>query len=140
MYTRKQGCEWHATFDLSKNRWIQAAWRRETLKLENAVVTEARTTVEEVGMRLKFEDNAIQLHGEWINQEWKSTCKRVKTALQKGNKQMRIETYQPKDQQGRFFRKQEEECHLWLAQNLHSRKTSSIISNLEQMVETRTWR
>ena len=25
----------------SENRWIQAAWRRETLKEENAVVTEA---------------------------------------------------------------------------------------------------
>ena len=139
MYARKQGCEWHATFDMSKNRWIQAAWRRETLKVENAVVTEART-MEAVGMRLKFEDNAIQLDGEWIKQEWKSTWKRVKTVLQKGNKQMRIETYQSKDQQGRFFRKQDEECHLWLAQNLHSRKTSSIISILEQMMETRTWK
>ena len=114
--------------------------RRETLKVENAVVTEARTTMEEVGMTLKFQDNAIQLDGEWIKQEWKSTWKRVKTALQKGNKQMRIETYQSKDQQGRFLRKKEEECHLWLAQNLHARKTSSIISILEQMVETRTWK
>ena len=110
------------------------------MKVENAVVTEARTTMEEVGMTLKFQDNAIQLDGEWIKQEWKSTWKRVKTALQKGNKQMRIETYQSKDQQGRFLRKQEEECHLWLAQNLHARKTSSIISILEQMVETRTWK
>ena len=62
MYARKQGCEWHATFDMSKNRWIQAAWRRETLKVENAVVTEART-MEAVGMRLKFE---IQMRYNWM--------------------------------------------------------------------------
>ena len=76
----------------SENRWIQAAWKRETLKVENAAVTEARTTMEELGIRVKFEDNAIQLDCEWIEQEWKPTWKRVKTALQKGTKQMRIET------------------------------------------------
>ena len=53
---------------------IQAAWIRETLMVENAIVTETRTTMEEVGMRLKFEDNAIQLDGERIEKEWKPTC------------------------------------------------------------------
>ena len=57
----------------SENRWIQAARRRETLKVENAAVNEARTIMEEVGMRLKFDDNAIQLNGERIEQEWKPT-------------------------------------------------------------------
>ena len=65
------------------------------MKVTNAIATEARTT-EEVGMRLKFEDKAIQLDGERIKQEWKSTLKRVKTAFQKGTKQMKIETYQSK--------------------------------------------
>ena len=49
-------------------------------------------------LRLKFEDNAIQLDCEQIKQEWKLPLKRVKSALQKGTKQMRIETYQPKMQ------------------------------------------
>ena len=57
---KEQGCKWHAKFGMSKNRWIQAAWRRETLKVENTVAMEARTTMEEVGMRLKFKDNAMQ--------------------------------------------------------------------------------
>ena len=68
----------------------------------------------------------------------KPTWKRVKTALQKRAKQMRIETYPSKDQQSRFFREQEEEWHLCLTQKLHPRKTSSIMSMLEQMVETRS--
>ena len=53
---------------------------------------------------------------------------------------MRIETYQSKDQQSRFFREQEVECYLWLTQNFYPWKTSSIISMMEQMVETRSWR
>ena len=77
----------------SENWWIQAAWRRETLKEENAVVTEARTTIKEAGITLEFKDNMIQLNGEKIDQEWKPTWRRVKSALQKGARQKRIETY-----------------------------------------------
>ena len=50
------------------NWWIQAAWRKETLNVKSAIVTEAQTTMEEVGMRFKFSDNAIQLDGEPIEQ------------------------------------------------------------------------
>ena len=35
---------------------------------------------------------------------------------------------------------QEEECHVWLSQNLHGRKTSSIMTMLEQTVETKSWK
>ena len=109
-----------------ENRRIQVAWRRETLKVENAVV------IKEVGIRLKFEDNAIQMDGERIEQEWKPTWKRVKRALQK--------SYQSKDQQNRFFREQEKEFHLWLTHNLHPQKTSTIMSMLKQMMETKSWK
>ena len=39
------------------------------MKIENAVVIEARTTMEEESMRLKSDDNVIQLDGERIKQE-----------------------------------------------------------------------
>ena len=93
----------------STNRWIQAAWRW-----------------------------WLQLDGERIKQEWKPIWIRVKSVLQKCIKQMRIEMYESKEQQNRLFKEQEPECHLWLTQNLHPRKTSSIISMLEQMAETRS--
>ena len=51
---------------------------------------------------------------------------------------MRIEMYQSKDQQSRFFREHKLECHLWLTQNFHPHKTSSVMLMLEQMVETRS--
>ena len=62
-------------------------------------------------MRLKFQKKGIQLCGDRIEQQWKLTWKREKTAAQKGTKQIGIETYQAKDQQSRSFREQEEECH-----------------------------
>ena len=52
-------------------------------------------------------------------QERTPTWRRVKTVFQKGTKQMRIERYQSKEQQSRFFREQEERSQLWdLTQNL----------------------
>ena len=56
------------------------------MKVENAVVTEAQTTMEEVDMRFKFGDSAIQLVGEQTEQKWKPTWKRVETVLQKCTK------------------------------------------------------
>ena len=120
-----------------ENNWIQAAWKKETWKnstVSIALVTKVQTNNNgKLGMRLKFQDNAIRLDGEQIKQKWKLTWKRVKTVFKKGNKQMRIKTYQSKEQQTRLFREQEEEC-----QNLHRRKTSPIMLMLDQMVETRS--
>ena len=48
--------------------------------------------------------------------------------------------YKAKQQQSKLFSDQEEECHMWLSQNLHPRKTSAIMNMLEQMVETRSWK
>ena len=36
----------------STNSWIQAAWRREMMKEENAIVTEAVKIMEDVGVRI----------------------------------------------------------------------------------------
>ena len=68
----------------SENRWIQAAWRRETSNVENAVVTEARTTMEEVGMGLKFEENAMQLDGEHIRKKVEANVEKGKNSASKG--------------------------------------------------------
>ena len=68
----------------SENRWIQAAWSRDTLQVENAVVTEARTTMEEVVMRLKFEDNAMQLNGEQIRKKREVNLEKGKNSASKG--------------------------------------------------------
>ena len=59
----------------STNRWIEAAWMRETMKEENAIVMESIKTMEEVGVRLRFEDDSIRLDEEVIEaeREYKAT-------------------------------------------------------------------
>ena len=52
----------------------------------------------------------------------------------------RIEEYSIKEQQSRLYKEQEKECHIWLAQNLNPEKTASIMTMMEQMVETRSWK
>ena len=48
--------------------------------------------------------------------------------------------YKNKEQQSKLFAEQEQECNLWLSQNLDPRKTASILMMIEQMVETRAWK
>ena len=52
----------------STNPWIEAAWRRETIKEENAIVVELVKTMKEVGVRLHFEGKSIRL-GDEVNDE-----------------------------------------------------------------------
>ena len=98
--------------------------------------------MEEVGVRLRFEGKLIRLGDEVIDEEreWKPTWWKVKTYLQKAMESRRIANYKTKEQQRQFYQEKEDECHLWLSQNLHGRKTSSIMKMLEQMVETRSWK
>ena len=49
------------------NRWIEAAWR-ETIKEENAVVVESVKAMEEIGVRLHFEEKLIRLGDEVIDE------------------------------------------------------------------------
>ena len=65
---------------------------------------------------------------------------RLKEKWKKGMKTRRIESYQAKEQQSKVYSEQEKECHLWLTQNLNPRKTAVIMTMLEQMVETRSWK
>ena len=134
----------HVTCYIAKstNRWIEAPWRRETIKKENAIVVESVKTIEEVGVRLHFEEKSKRLGNEVIDgeREWKPTLRKVKTCLKKVLESKGIENYNAKKQESQFYQEQEEECHLWLSQNLYGRKTSSIMMMLEQIVETRSWK
>ena len=97
--------------------------------------------MKEVGVRLRFEGKSIRLGNEAIDEErkWKLTWQKVKTCLQKAMESRRIENYKTKEHQSQFYQEQEDEYHLWLSQNLDGRKTSSVMTILEQMMETRSW-
>ena len=110
------------------------------MKEENAIVMESIMTMNEVGVRLRFEGDSIRLDDEIIDddREYRSTWRKVKTCLQKATEMKRIEMYKTKEQQSQLYQEQEEECHWCLNQNLHGRKTAAIMTMLEQMVETRS--
>ena len=59
--------------------------------------------------------------------------------MKKGVKK-RVDKYETKEQQSKLCRGQEQECHVWLSQNLNPGKTVAIMTMLEQMVETRSWK
>ena len=59
--------------------------------------------------------------------------------MKKGVKK-RVDKYETKEQQSKLCRGQEQECHVWLSQNLYPGKTAAIMTLLEQMVETRSWK
>ena len=42
--------------------------------------------------------------------------------------------------QGKIYKKLDKRCNIWLEQNLAPRKTSGIMSTIEQMSETRAWK
>ena len=124
----------------SEDKWISAAWRRKNTKEENSIVEEAMKTLENVGAEIQFEEGNIRIDAELIDGGWKPAWKRLKEKLKKGVKNQRIEEYEMKEQQSKLYREQEQECHVWLSQNLNPGKTAATMTMLEQMVETRSWK
>ena len=124
----------------SNNKWIQVAWQRETVKENNAIIDEAVKVMMEIDKTLTFIENNVILEGEVLELEWKPTWKKVKAELKKGVEKKRMETYGQKELQSDLYRRQEQEYHLWLKQRLTPRKTASIMTVTEQMVETRGWK
>ena len=124
----------------STNEWIKVAWNRKALKNESSIIDEVVATMAQLGADIQFEDNAAKLGGEQIDAEWRLTWKKIKESFKKGTRSKRIENYKNKEQQSKLFAEQEQECNLWLSQNLDPRKTTSILTMIEQMVETRAWK
>ena len=124
----------------SENKWINVAWKRENTKEENSIVEEAMKTTEDVGEEIQFEESNIWIDGELIDGGRKPPWKRLKEKLKKGVKNQRVEEYGTKEQESKLYRGQEQECHVWLSQNLNPGKTAAIMTMLKQMGETRSWK
>ena len=93
-----------------------------------------------VGKVLDFEEDCILMDGERIEKDWKLTWRAIMARLEKGVEQKRREEYLDKKMQSEIFRKQDESCNLWLRQNLTPRKTASVMTMLEQMIEIKPWK
>ena len=97
-------------------------------------------TMEDVGVEIQFEGGNIWIDGELVDGGWKPPWKRFKEKLKKAVKNQRVVEHRTKKQQRKLYRGQEQEFHVWLSQNLNPGKTVAIMTMLEQMVETRSWK
>ena len=114
----------------SENRWISAAWKRDTLKEENSIIPqEAIQTMTDVGVETGFEEGNIRIDGELINQGWKLAWKKLKEKMKRGMKNQRIEHYVVKDQQSQLYRSQEKECFCVVDPESQPRKNRSTDDN-----------
>ena len=71
-------------------------------------------TMEDVEVEIQFEGGTIWIDGELIDGGWKLSMKRLKEKLKMGVKDQRVEECRTKEQQSKFYRGQEQECHVWL--------------------------
>ena len=82
----------------------------------------------------------MKLGGKILDREFKPIWKQVKKCFKKGSEEKRFWQYRKKEIQSEIYNKQDKKCNRWLEQNLMPRKISSIMSMIEQMVETRAWK
>ena len=93
-----------------------------------------------VGTVINFQEDGILLDRERIEKDWKLTLRSIKTRLKKGVEEKWKEEYLEKQMQSKIFRKQDESCNLWLRQNLTPRKTVSVMTLMDQMIEKKSWK
>ena len=62
---------------------------------------------------LEFRENNVRLE-EVLELEKKPTCNKVKAELKKGVEKKRKQTYDQKKLHSNIYRRQKQECHLWL--------------------------
>ena len=97
-------------------------------------------TMQTKGKTVQFDGEDMKLEEKILDREFKPMRKQVKKCFKKGSDEKRLEQYIKKEMQSEIYNKQDKKCNKWLEQNLTPRKTSAIMSMIEQMVETRAWK
>ena len=96
-----------------------------------------------LGKRIEFDGGNVipkgeRLEGTWKETgTWKKTWGKVKKIIKKETESNRKDSYRKKELQSEFYRKQHDECNMWLKQKLEPWKTGAIKNLQEKMVETR---
>ena len=80
------------------------------------------------GKRIEFDGENIILEGERLEGTWKKTWGRVKKIIEKETESNRKSSYKKKELQSKLYRKQHDECNMWLKQKLKPRKTGAIMN------------
>ena len=125
---------------VSDTRWIKEAWDQEARKECISIKDEVILTMQRKGKTVQFEGEDMKLEGKTLDRGFKPIWKLVKKCIKKDIEEKRLELYRKKELQSEIYEKQDKKCNIWLEQDLTPRKTSVIMSLLEQLVETRAWK
>ena len=86
----------------------------------------------------------MKIEGKLQDREFRPIWKQVKNVFKKLVRKKKLELYREKkcQQRGKEMKSetQNQKCNIWLEQNLTPRKTSTIMSMIEQTLETRAWK
>ena len=121
---------------VSDNRWTKEAWRQEARKDCNSIKDEIILTIQTKGKTIQFEGEDMKLEGKILGRELKAIWKQVKQCFKKCSEEKRLKQYRKKEMQSEIYKKTRQKVQ-YMTMSLTPRKTSAIMSVLEQMAETR---
>ena len=93
-----------------------------------------------LGKRIEFDGGNVILEGARLEGTSKETWGKVKKIIRKETESNWKDSYRKKELQSQSYRKQQDECNMWLKQRLEPRKSGAIMNLQEKMVETRVWK
>ena len=93
--------------------------------------------MEAVGVEIQFEEGNIS---RAYQGKMETSMEEIEGEAEKGSEEPKDRGYEMKEQQSKLYRGQEQECHVWFFQNLNPGEAAVIMTMLEQMVGTRSWK
>ena len=124
---------------------LQTVFNREQAKTNSKSITrQAEVAFQDVGMKVKFDHNKIQVNGEDMNGNHKETARKLKTLYQNKYQERLEKTYKEKKVQSKIWSNITQsgksiENVKWIRLNMTPEKIGQIIRIQEQMVPTRTF-
>ena len=124
---------------MSKNEWIKCAWRNEIHKEQTSLKREAENAMINVSAVVEFDEGSVTINEERYT-DWKLGWKKLKKILCEGQKRNKQQSFAEKVLQSEIPKQYVADDYEWLKCNTDPRKTASIFSVQEQMVETKAWK
>ena len=123
----------------SNNEWIKVAWRNEYMKEQTSLKIVAEEAMGRMNAHVEFNVGEIKIGNESYV-DWKVSWKKLKNIIMEGQIRNKVETFREKRLQSEIPMGFDKDDHGWLKCNTDPRKTASIYTLQEQMIETNAWK
>ena len=123
----------------SNNEWIKVSWRNEYMKEQTSLKIVAEEVMRSVNAQVEFNAGEIKIGNENY-MDWKVAWKKLKNMIREGQIRNKFESLTEKRMQSEIPLGFDKDDHDWLKCNTDPRKTASIFTLQEQMIETKVWK